>query len=543
VINHDKARESRSSDATPALTAIASDGTRPAVADAAETTRTAGRGLLYIAGAKIWFIVSAYAIYFVLPRLLGTPEAFGLYSTAMSTVSILNNVLIAATVQTVSKLVSEDHDRAAVTLRQGLKIQLVIGTTVAGLLLLLAPYIAEGFLKDPAVTPLLRICAAVVFSYASYAALVGSLNGRHLFSRQAGLDATFSALRTTGILGGAALGLGVIGAIGGFASAAVLILGAALVVVGVGKSGEQLPLQRWTSFMRPIWVYQAFLNGILLIDVLVLKGTLTDMAAETGVSTEEAIRIANENVGYYSAAQKFAFVPYQLMVSLTFIIFPMISKATSEGDSARARETIRGALRFALVVLVSIAAPMAGAADGVMLIAYPAEYLAGAGALSVLVLGAAAFALFVVSATALSGAGRPGTAAAIAAIGLTAVVIGNRVLVKLAGLGEDTLAAAATGTSCGMALALLCAGYLVYRRFGTFLAPLTVLRVAMAGAVAWLAASNIPHDSRIMAIVALAGGFFTFILILVLLREATGKDLQMVTNILGRGKKKSAPEN
>ena len=34
-----------------------------------------------------------------------------------------------------------------------------------------------------------------------------------------------------------------------------------------------------------------------------------------------------------------------------------------------------------------------------------------------------------------------------------------------------------------------------------------------------------------------------FIVILVLLREATGKDLAMVTNILGRGKKKSAPEN
>ncbi len=502
-----------------------------------DQTRTAGRGLLFIVGAKVWFIVSAYAIYFILPRLLGTPEAFGLYSTVLSTVSILNNVLIAATVQTVSKLVSEDMDRAGATLRQGLRIQLVIGVVVSGSLALGAPLLAEGFLKDAELTPLLRLCAVVVFSYSIYAALVGSLNGRHLFGKQAGLDASFSLFRMTGILGGAALGFGVMGAIGGFASAAFLILIIALIRVGIGEKGEPLSLQRWTSFMRPIWIYQAFLNGILLIDVLVMKNTLTTIAGDAGIEAAEAVRIANENVGYYSAAQKFAFVPYQLMLSLTFIIFPMISKATSEGDTESARQTIRGALRFAVIVLVSIAAPMAGAADGVMLIAYPSEYLAGSGALSVLVLGAASFALFVISATALSGAGRPGAAAAVAAAGLTAVVLGNRLLVTWVGIGDMTLTAAACGTGAGMALAMLIAGALVYRRFGAFVAPLTVLRVGIAGAAGWLTAGYVPHASRIMALVALAAGFFAFLVVLFVVREGTAEDLALVKRVLGRSKK------
>lgn len=502
-----------------------------------DKARTAGRGLLVIAGAKAWFIVSAYAIYFILPRVLGSAEAFGLYSTAMSAVSIMNNVLIAATVQTVSKLVSEDLSRADATLRQGLRIQCVVGIAVSGGLALGAPLFAESFLKDPAVTPLLRICAAVVLSYSLYAALIGSLNGRHLFGRQASLDASFSLFRTVGILGGAALGFGVTGAIGGFASAAVLILIIALFTVGIGRPGEPLPLERWTSFMRPIWIYQIFLNGILLIDVLVMKGTLTTIATDAGVATEEAVRIANENVGYYSAAQKFAFVPYQLMLSLTFIVFPMISKATSEGDTASARETIKGALRFALIVLVSIAAPMAGASDGVMRIAYPDEYLAGSGALSVLVLGAACFALFVISATCLSGAGRPGAAAVTAAIGLVAVVVGNRVFVSWVGIGDLTLMAAASGTSAGMALALLCAGVLVHRRFGGFIAPLTVLRVGIAGAVGWVTAAYVPHDTRLMAIVALAAGFLAFVGALVVVREATAKDLSVVRRTLSRGKR------
>ena len=37
--------------------------------------------------------------------------------------------------------------------------------------------------------------------YALYAALVGSLNGRRMFLHQAGLDITFSTVRTFGILG------------------------------------------------------------------------------------------------------------------------------------------------------------------------------------------------------------------------------------------------------------------------------------------------------------------------------------------------------
>jgi hypothetical protein len=88
-----------------------------------------------------------------------------------------------------------------------------------------------------------------------------------------------------------------------------------------------------------------------------------------------------------------------------------------------------------------------------------------------------------------------------------------------------------------MGLALLCAGTLVYRRFGGFIAPLTVIRVGLSGAVGWLTASYVPHDSRIMAIVALGAGFFAFLAALVVLREANAADLAVVRRIVGRGKR------
>ena len=498
-----------------------------------DETKTAGRGLILIAGAKIYFIVTAYAVHFLLPRLLGEPAVYGLFKQGMSLASILNNILIAATVQTVSKFVSEREDVAPETLRAALQIQLVVGGVLAGALFVLAPAVGWA-LRDEAVTPLVRIASAVVLAYAVYAALVGSLNGMRLFHKQAGLDVTFSTLRTAGILIGAALGLGAVGAMGGWAAAAVAVTIAAFVVTGIGRRGGPTPIRRWLPFMVPLWAFHFSLNGILLGDSVVLKANLAQMAAAAGMTEEAGARLANEYVGWYGAAQNFAFVPYQLMLSLTFIVFPMISRATSQGDTVEARKTIRGAMRFALLVLVSIAAPIGGAASGVMSVVYPDDYMPGAGALGVLVFGAAALALFVICATAMSAAGRPGTSLTVGLIGLAAVIAGNILWVRLAGIdGATTVTAAAAGTTTGMVLSLLLGGFVIWKSFGAFLPLASVVRAAIAGGGAYAVSWYLPH-SGLMAVVALAAGFFAFVALLAGTGELRKEDAAMVRRVLRR---------
>ncbi len=504
------------------------------MSEKADETRSAGRGLILIAGAKVYFIVTAYAVHFVLPRLLGSPAVYGLFKQGMNMASILNNIMIAATVQAVSKFVSEDEDNAPATLRQALRIQIVVGGVLAGAMFSLAPFVAGGLLRDPQVTPLLQIASSVVLAYAVYAALVGSLNGRRLFRTQAGLDATFSTLRTGGILTAAALGFGALGSMAGWAGAAVAVMLIALVLGGTGRNGTGAPLGRWLAFMAPLWAFHASLNGILLIDVLVLKSTLTDLAVAGGMEARAAADLANEYVGWYGAAQNFAFVPYQLMLSLTFVVFPLISRATSQGDTAAARQTIQAAMRFALLLLVGVAAPIGGAADGVMTLVYPAEYMPGSGALGVLVFGAAALALFVITATALSAAGRPGVSLAIGVVGLAAVVVGNVVWVRAVGIdGRATIAAAAAGTSTGMAIALVLGGFVIKRAFGGFMPPLSVLRALLGGAAAFAVARYLPHTG-LMAVVALAAGFTAYLATLAATRELNAADREMLARILRR---------
>lgn len=498
-----------------------------------EDTRRAGRGLVSIAGAKFYFIISGYAVQLLLPRVLGEAKEFGLYAATMSGVAILTNVLIVATIQSVSKFVSEDESRAEVTLRQALRVQALLGGALAAGLFVLAPVIARVLLDDQ-LTRLIRVASVVVFAYALYAAVVGSLNGRHWFAKQAWLDVTFSTLRTVGILAGAALGLGAIGAVAGFAAAAATVLSISLIWIGFGKRGDAIPLRRWLGFMAPIWTYQICLNGILMIDLQVLKRTATELAFASTATSQAAVDLANQYVGYYRAAQTFAFVPYQLIISLTFIVFPMISKATSIGDREAARTTIQHAMRLSLLLLLLAAAPTSGAATGVMQLAFPPEYLAGAPALAILVFGVAAFALFAVAATAISGAGQPSLAAMIAGVSLLAVVVANRWLVMRAGLGERTLEAAATGTTVGMFVALVLSAWVIHRLFGVFIPVATWIRAGLSAGAGYATAAATPHHSPLMALVALAVGFTCAVAVLVVTRELTGEDWRALRRVVRR---------
>lgn len=489
-----------------------------------ERARRAGAGVITIGGAKLYFLLVGYASQVFLPGLLGSPEAFGLFSAVLSIVSILNNVLVSATVQVVSKRVSERPEQAAHSLRQALELQLIIGALLGVVLFGCAPLLGQVLL-DPLLTPLFRISAVIVVAYALYAVPIGALNGRQDFLGQARFDIAYTTLRTGGMLGAAALGFGAAGVLAGFAGASVLVLLASLAIVGVGRAGGRTAWDGWLRFMAPLWLYQLCNNLILQIDTTLLKRSVAALAQEGGASMAAAADTASRYVGFYRAAQTFAFVPYQLILSVSFVIFPMVSEALSRGDEAAARRDVRGALRFSLLALLSLAAPIAGASQAVMRLVYPPAYLAGAPALAVLALGMVSFALFVIAATIMSSAGRPGTAASVAVQAVVAVVAGNLGFVRYVGIGALTLPAAALGTSFGAFIALAAVGGSVYLRFKTFIPVLTVLRALLAAAGAYLAARSIPAPNKPMGLVALAGGALAYFALLIGTGELTRADL------------------
>jgi stage V sporulation protein B len=481
----------------------------------------ARRGVAVITFAKAWFLLTGFAQPVLLTRALGR-ENYGVYGAVLSAVSILNNVVVAGSIQAMSKSVTS---YGTASIRRGLALHALLGLALAGGFAALAGPIGADFLRDPGLPPLLRIASIVTGMYCVYAALVGSLNGTQRFVAQASLDVLFATLRTGLIVGLAYVGMGVRGALMGFAAASVAItLVATVVVLRSPKSETELAPPSGTAFAReyagffaPVLVYQLALNMVLQADVLVMQAVL---ARQEG-ATLEAVKGL---VGVYKSVQNFAFLPYQLLIAVTFVLFPVVSKAAAEGDVETTRSMLRGALRFAFVVLGLMLSVIAGAPHAVLRIAYRPEFSVGAGALRWLSLGQGSFSLAVIGLTVVLASKRVAAATMLMLAMLAFVFIGDVIALLVVGFGERALSAAAIGTALGSTAGMLGVAVFVLRIYGAIVPWKTAMRVSLAAAVAGVAGALVPVHSKVAALGVAAGIAMLFVLALLASGEVSADE-------------------
>ena len=485
------------------------------MAEGPSDVRTAGRGVLWITAAKAYFMVAGYAIEFGLARLLGV-DVFGVYKLVVGGISVLDNTIVTGTIQGISKFTSEDEARADAIKRAALRMQLLVGGGAAAGYALLAPLLAS-FLGDASLTPLLRLSCVVVFCYAFYSVFVGSANGLKRFHVQAGLDMTYSTLRAALTLGLAAIGLGAKGAIGGFAAASALILAVAAVWVGPGRGGEPFPARRLGAFTGRLLLYTLLLNLLMLVDLFVLKRAASWAAT-----------------GTYAAAQTLARIPYQGIISIAFVVFPLVSRAVFDQDSERARAYVGQTMRATLLFCAALAAVFVACPAGLLRLLYHREeFLSAEPALVILAPGHVMFALIVIGNTILNAAGR--TRDALASVAGTCALAAGAVSAAVFLSAEDrvSVAAAAAQTSSmavGLVVVLLC----LRRRFSAGLPFATSLRSAAALVAAIAVGRMIPDGGAVRTLIECALAFATFVGTLALLREFTGEDRTRLRRILGR---------
>lgn len=427
-------------------------------------------------------MVAGYVVQFALPRALGSAANYGIWVIVLSVLSPVNNVMVTATIQGVSKFTSEVEARRPAVLRAALRLQVLLGGGVALALFALAPLIAT-FLHDPSLTPYLRLAPGVALAYSMYAVFVGAANGRKEFQKQAGLDVTFSTLRCIFIVGAAALTHSALASVGGFVAAAVLIAVVSFFVVGMGgKSTESFDMKLLAGFFGGVAFYLLIVNLLMFTDGILLKRVVSEWATTRQLIDPAAY--ASEQAGYYGAVQNVARIPYQLILAVTFIIFPLVAKSTFDADIERTRGYVRTTMRYSLVVAALIAAALSARPEATMRLLYKPEYTAGARALLPLLIGYIFFSLFNIAGTIINGSGRtlPTTIIGVATLAITVAAewIGIRVALDS---GADPLFFAACATAAAMGLGLLLSGLYLLRVFGAFIPLLTVVRVAVAYAV------------------------------------------------------------
>jgi stage V sporulation protein B len=414
-------------------------------------SRLTGAISLIIAQAAV--LLFGYVAHLWIGRALG-PGPYGIYGVVLNIQSIAGMVLTLGVPMAVSRFVAQDEAHARSILRRALHIQTTIALIVVLAMLLLAPLFARA-LGDTSLTSLIRFVAAVIFLQAFYQLFVQFLSGMHYFNRQAALTALYATIKLIGAVS-LIYFIGVFGAFAGFA-----IGGVAATIVGWywtrslgGTKSHQMRLRPFLTFAGTYVLILIGLQILISLDLFMIKALLKDDIL----------------TGLYNAAVTLARIPYFLLQSLAFILLPSISALTRTGASHdQAARFIRDVLRYLIALIVPGAALAAATSKSLLNLFYSTEYIPGAPALTILMVGLSSLAFYLLLASIVAGAGRARAGLVFTALSLAVSAVAGLLLIPRFGL----IGAALQTTSAGLIGLVLIASY----TFRTFRIPVPVRSV------------------------------------------------------------------
>jgi stage V sporulation protein B len=520
------------------------DGNPTSTSDLGRAGRSAGRGGLAVLGAKVFFLVVGFAQQPLLRLVVGLQD-FGALAQALVVANTVNNVVVSSGTQGVSRAVAGAKGREHLAFRATLRVHVLLALAVAGLVAAAAPVYAR-FEHAQDVAPPLGVLAGVAFCYGVYAPLIGALNGTRQFGRQALLDVTFAILRTAGMLGAGWAFVrrgrsGVLGTTVGWLAAAILIIPIAAKALNRFERPQMTtPLPTTPSYLAvlgPIAGAQLCTNLLMQIDIALLGRFLSEHASLSGLTHGAARDAVKAWIAIYKECQTFAFLPYQLLFSVTLVLFPMLARATADEDRAAVRGYVARGGRLAAIfcgllvaVIVAIPGPLLAFAYG------PADAIRGADVLRTMALGQGAFAMLGVATTVLTGIRSERAAALITLMAVLAVGGACTCVVPSAASGHAQLLRSAQASACAMAVALIVAGAVVRSRAGALVPGLTILRTGVAVAICAAAGLLAPPLGRLLVplLALLVAGIYVGVLVVT--QELGGADLATLRSVTRRGK-------
>ncbi len=504
---------------------------------------SAARGGLALAAGKLYFLVSGLAQQILLSAVLGL-GGYGAYSTAQSVASISYNPLVQAGIQGVSRSVAGAGAEAAQQIqRRLLLVHTGISLFAAVLFFALAGPLSE-WLGAPHVVGGLRLLSSILFLYGIYAAMIGVLNGHRRFLGQAGLDVLAATLRTVGLVVGALLaaktfgtasdnsGALVRGTVLGFVIAGVFILAVAAKMAGLGRPGGTLPpLSDYARFVLPILGGQILLNLLFQADALLLRKFAADAAALAGLDPAAA----DKYVGAYRAAQLFCFLPFQLLTSISFVLFPLLAAARARKDKTQITALVERGLRLALLIGGLIICTLVTVPSGLLTLVFKEEASRiGTDSMLVLSVGLGFFAVLGVITTAMNSLGAERQSLVLI---LTAVLFVSGLCFFVARtdeLGPALLTRVATATSLAMIVTTGFAALALKKVSGATLPLLSLTRTGLAVGLSGWVLGPFFQGSHVKTLVGAASAAVAYLAFLTLSGELRRRDLEEVTRIFRR---------
>jgi O-antigen/teichoic acid export membrane protein len=466
--------------------------------------RRLATGTMYLAASSIIFMLSGYLTNIFLGRHLG-PATYGIYGVLTALMTALNIMQVSGIPQAVSKFAAENEKDADSVLASGLRIQLLLTTTIGLLLLLVAPFVATVF-NNQSFIGYTRAIALVFPLYGIFALYTGYYNGLHLFKKQAAMNSIYSLSKLFLVIV-LAIEFGLYGAIAGFILSPLISL---LYGFKFPRADSLFPLKKLALYSIPLIGYAFLATLQLSIDLFTLKAIIPD----------------ENTAGYYTAAQSIALIPYLSMSAIGQVLFPSISKFISTGEFNLARETISRSLRYLCFLVIPIAALMAATAPSLIKLLYGEQYIEAVTPLRILLVGYVLLTFFATFANILNGAGRANLSMKLAALSVTIGFITCILLIPDMGTKG-----AALGTTLGSCIGAGLSAVATYRIFRFKVSFISMLRITTGSALVFLCGWLITIPTILLPLTYIVLGII-YIILLHLIGEINAEDRNHFKKIL-----------
>lgn len=348
-------------------------------------------GAVYLIGAQAVVLVLGYLTHLWIGRILG-PSAYGIFGVVLSLQTIFGLFLTLGVPVAIARYVAQDEQHAQSILKQGTRIQLVIATLIALLILLSAPLLSR-LLGNSSLTPLIMFIAIVIFTQAQYPIYIQFLSGMHLFNRQAMLTAFYAIIKAVSALSLIYI-IHVYGAFSGFAIGGLFaaILGWYWTNNLGGQSIKPLPMRAFLAFAGTYVLILVGLQVLISLDLFMVNALLKDTIA----------------TGLYNAAVTLSRISYMLLQGLGFLLLPSVAKITRPGESHHeAVLFIKDTIRYLIALIVPSVALAAATSKPLLILFFSRQYESAAPVLSILMVGLGSFAFYLLLSNIVAGAGKP----------------------------------------------------------------------------------------------------------------------------------------
>ena len=473
-----------------------------------QQSRLSGAVAVMIAQAMV--LLFGFGSHIIIGVILGRAQ-YGIYGIVLNIQTMFGLLLTLGVPAAVSRYVAQNEKSAQSILAQAIRLQLIIASVVAGLVLILSPVFAIA-LQDTSLTPIIAIVAAVIFSQALYPIYVQYFAGLHRFNKQALLTGLYATLKLVGALA-LIFFIGVYGAFAGFAIGGVIaaLIGWAWAKQHGGSSTMRLPRKAFLSFAS---IYVLILFGLQLLislDLFMVKALLQD----------------NAIAGDYNAAVTLSRIPYMMLQALGFILLPSVSMLTKPGASHdEAAAFIKDTIRYLIAIIVPGVALAATTSKALLGLFYPGgEFLAAASSLTILMVGLGALAFYLLLANIVAGAGKANVGLYIT-IGLL-VVSGGLGFILIPAYG---LIGAAWQTTLASVIGLIILGWYTFRTFSIPVPVRSTVNILIASAVAVVPTYFFDVSSLTLIPLYVISGL-VYVVVLLLLGEVTPADRSRLASL------------